>query len=67
MTGSVAAAGSVPLMARNASSAVKEPHHGGTPLDWAEYGSVHGWQCRTGNYREVIALLQAKRAPDASE
>ena len=55
------------LMARGAPSGVKDPIHGGTPLHWAEYGSVHGWQCRTGEYPEVIELLQTKPAPGASE
>lgn len=45
------------LLARGARADVKEPFHDGTPLDWARYGAIHGWQCRTGDYDGVIALL----------
>jgi ankyrin repeat protein len=45
----------------------------GTPLDWALYGSRHGWHCRSGDYGGTVeALLHAGAdtpadAPDASE
>jgi ankyrin repeat protein len=29
----------------------------GTPLGWAIYGSVHGWDCRAGNYAVTVELL----------
>jgi ankyrin repeat protein len=28
-----------------------------TPLGWAIYGSIHGWHCRTGDYRTTVELL----------
>ena len=28
-----------------------------TPLGWAIHGSVHGWNCRTGDYPAVVELL----------
>lgn len=32
----------------------------GTPLGWAAHGSVHGWNCRTGDFAGVVqALLDA--------
>jgi ankyrin repeat protein len=31
--------------------------HGGTPLFWAVYGSVHGWRCRTGDYVGTVELM----------
>jgi len=45
------------LLAHGASPVVRGDVHDGTPLDWARYGSQHGWQCRTGQYETVIGLL----------
>jgi ankyrin repeat protein len=48
------------LLERGAPLERVEPDHGGTPMSWAIYGSVHGWRCRTGQYAEVVeALLDA--------
>jgi ankyrin repeat protein len=39
---------------------VKDLAHQGTPMDWALYGSLHGWYCETGDYAGVVtALLDA--------
>jgi ankyrin repeat protein len=39
---------------------VKDLTHQGTPIDWALYGSLHGWYCKTGDYAGVVtALLDA--------
>jgi hypothetical protein len=50
------------LLARGADPTVREDSHGGTALDWAEYGSRHGWQCRTGDYEGVIQALRPNAA-----
>jgi ankyrin repeat protein len=55
------------LLARGADPKVKGDVHDRTPLDLAQYGREHGWQCRTGDYPGVIELLQAKPASNASE
>lgn len=34
-----------------------EPHHDGTPLRWAIFGSEHGWHRETGDYPTVVSLL----------
>ena len=35
-------------------------NHGGTPLGWAIYGSVHGWHRESGDYAGATeALLEA--------
>lgn len=31
--------------------------HGGTPIGWAVYGSVHGWRCKSGDYAGTVELL----------
>jgi len=46
------------LTARGAPVDVRGDAHNATPLDWAQYGTEHGWQCRTGDYEEVIAMLR---------
>jgi ankyrin repeat protein len=46
------------LLAAGADASEREQTHGGTPLDWAEYGSLHGWNCRTGDYDGVRRLLR---------
>ena len=39
---------------------------GGTPLQWAIYGSQHGWHARSGHYAAVVTLLlQAGAKPPA--
>lgn len=39
---------------------VKDDDFGGTPLNWAIYGSRHGWRCKTGDYSGTVeALLSA--------
>jgi ankyrin repeat protein len=46
------------LLARGARADVSEREHGGTPIDWAEHGAVHGWYRRTGDYPGVLAALR---------
>jgi hypothetical protein len=36
---------------------IADHDHGGTPLVWACYGSVHGWRCATGDYVGTVELL----------
>ena len=50
------------LLAHGADPAVREDTHGGTPVDWAEYGSRHGWHCRTGDYEGVFEALRPNGA-----
>ena len=50
------------LLDRGADPSVTEDTHGGTPLDWAEHGSHHGWQCRTGDYDGVFRTLRPNAA-----
>ena len=45
------------LLEHGAPVNVKGDHYDGTPLDWAIYGSVHGWHCRTGDYAGTVATL----------
>jgi ankyrin repeat protein len=43
---------------------VKDDTHQGTPLGWAIHGSLHGWQCKTGDYAGTVeALLEAGATP----
>jgi hypothetical protein len=40
--------------------------HEGKPLEWALYGSRHGWYCKSGDYAGTVeALLEAGAAPPA--
>jgi ankyrin repeat protein len=42
--------------------------HGGRPMGWAIYGSLHGWHCKTGDYGGVVkALLGAGAKPPEEE
>jgi ankyrin repeat protein len=42
----------------------KDDAHQATPMGWAIHGSVHGWNCRKGDYaRTVETLLQAGASP----
>jgi ankyrin repeat protein len=50
------------LLTHGASADVRGDVHDATPLDWARYGSQHGWQCRTGQYEAVIGLLARQNA-----
>jgi len=45
------------LLKHNAPLDVHEKEHDGTPLDWAVYGSKHGWHIATGDYPQTIQLL----------
>lgn len=46
------------LLAHGADPGVRGDVHDATPLDWAEYGSQHGWWCRTGDYDGVRKALR---------
>ncbi len=45
------------LLRHHAPLNVREKEHDGTPLDWAVYGSKHGWHVATGDYQQTIQLL----------
>jgi ankyrin repeat protein len=45
------------LLRHRPSLELTDHDHGGTPLGWAVYGSVHGWRCKTGDYAGTVALL----------
>jgi hypothetical protein len=45
------------LLARGASVQAKDSDFEGTPLGWAQHGSVHGWHRGQGNYDATKALL----------
>jgi ankyrin repeat protein len=43
---------------------IPDEDHGGTPLSWAVYGSVHGWRCKDGDYGGTVeSLLNAGAKP----
>jgi ankyrin repeat protein len=45
------------LLARGAPLEAKESGFDGTPIDWAIYGSQHGWRCDTGDYAGTVHEL----------
>lgn len=47
------------LVAHKAPVNLKSNDFDGTPIDWALYGSEHGWQRQSGDYQGTIALLRA--------
>jgi ankyrin repeat protein len=57
------------LLRHQAPLETRDQNYDGAPLDWAIYGSVHGWQRGKGDYAGVVeTLLQAgARAPELSE
>ena len=50
------------LLQHGAPVDVKGDEYDGTPIEWAIYGSVHGWRCRTGDYAGTVATLIAAGA-----
>ena len=50
------------LLQHGAPVDVKGDEYDGTPLQWAIYGSLHGWRCRTGDYAGTVAALIAAGA-----
>jgi ankyrin repeat protein len=50
------------LIAHNAPINVFEQEHGGNPLGWALYGSLHGWYAGQGDYPGVVRALLAAGA-----
>jgi ankyrin repeat protein len=50
------------LLDRGADPNVKGDVHDATPMGWAEHGSRHGWQSRTGDYDEVFRILRPNAA-----
>jgi ankyrin repeat protein len=48
------------LLAADAPADVRDEEHDGTPLDWAQYGSQHGWHCRTGDYTGTLEALKSR-------
>jgi ankyrin repeat protein len=57
------------LLAHHAPLEVVESEHGGTPLGWALYGSLHSWHPDQGDYPGVTKALLAAGAktPEHSE
>jgi ankyrin repeat protein len=52
------------LVAAGAPLDVKDDVHGGTPLGWALWGSVHGWHRQDGDYAgTVTAMLDGGATP----
>ena len=41
---------------------VRDGQHGGTPLGWATYGSVHGYRCKTGDFAGAVEALLIARS-----
>jgi Ankyrin repeats (3 copies) len=53
------------LLAHNPPIGAKDPTYGGTPIGQCLYGSLHGWQCRTGDFAAAVQLLlDAGEKPD---
>jgi ankyrin repeat protein len=58
------------LLLHDAPLEVREHEYGGSPLDWARYGSEHGWHPGSGDYPKTIQLLtqaaavKSETAPD---
>jgi ankyrin repeat protein len=50
------------LLKSNAPVNVFENEHGGSPLAWALYGSLHGWEREKGDYAGVTKALLAAGA-----
>jgi ankyrin repeat protein len=50
------------LLAKNAPVNIFETEHGGSPLAWALYGSLHGWERNSGDYPGVTRELLAAGA-----
>ena len=50
------------LLNQKAPLDLPDANHGGTPLEWASYGSVHSWLRETGTYPAVIDLLVERGA-----
>jgi len=57
------------LLDHHAPVEVKGDEYDATPLGWALHGSVHGWNRRTGDYADTVAILLAAgaQAPPPSE
>jgi ankyrin repeat protein len=52
------------LLASGAPLDVKDDVHGGTPLGWALWGSLHGWHRQHGDYVSTVrAMLDAGATP----
>ncbi len=45
------------LISRGAPTGTRDADHDGTPLDWAFYGSLHGWGRPTADYAGVVDTL----------
>jgi hypothetical protein len=53
------------LLRHNPPIGVKDPTYGGTPIGQCLYGSLHGWQCRKGDFASAVQLLiDAGEKPD---
>jgi ankyrin repeat protein len=51
------------LLARGAPIDSVDRDYAATPLQWAIYGSTHGWHCHTGDYAGVVRALLDAGAP----
>jgi hypothetical protein len=45
------------LLRHDPAIGVKDACHGGTPLDWCVYGSLHGWRGNKGDFAGTARLL----------
>jgi ankyrin repeat protein len=50
------------LLGHGAPLDLADGNHGGTPLEWASYGSVNSWLCQSGTYPAVVDLLLGRGA-----
>jgi ankyrin repeat protein len=57
------------ILRRSPPLELKDLTHQGTPMDWALYGSLHGWHCETGDYAGVVTALLAagSKAPGEND
>jgi ankyrin repeat protein len=45
------------LLPHNPPIGIPDPTYGGTPLGQCLYGSLHGWECDTGDFATTVRLL----------
>ena len=51
------------LIGRGARLDLRDGDYDGTPLNWAVYGSAHGWHCQSGDYPGTVDALLRAGAP----
>ena len=57
------------LVRSRADLGARDPHHDGTPLDWALHGSLNSWHRQRGDYGATVDTLSAAGAtvPEADD